>query len=361
MKRNLLVRLPGGNDRTYPILIEPGILARVPKILNGRWNDRSLFVVSDSNVSRIYGDALTRSLKRAGRDALLVEVPAGEASKSIDVYFALVTALLEQKVRRGSIVVALGGGVVGDLAGFAAASVLRGVGFVQIPTSLLAQVDSSVGGKVGIDHALGKNLIGAFHQPSMVIIDPTVLKTLPAAEFRNGIAEIVKIAAALDPKFFAFLERRAGEFDPANTKFMTSVIALAVGLKAAVVAKDEKEAGLRKSLNLGHTLGHAIEAATAYRLRHGEAVAIGMVLESRIAAMTGLLSMRDYIRLERLLHAVGLPTRQPDRLNMKAVLSSLALDKKSGAGEPLFVLPKAMGHSVINVPVPAPLIRAVLS
>ncbi|MCC6398066.1 MAG: 3-dehydroquinate synthase, partial [Bacteroidetes bacterium] len=323
MKRNLLVRLPGGKDRTYPILIEPGILRRLPTILRERWSGRSLFVISDTNVNRLYGDSLTRSLKRIGYDAVLVEVPAGEASKSIDVYYGLVTALLEKKIRRGSIVVALGGGVVGDLAGFAAASVLRGVTLVQIPTSLLAQVDSSVGGKVGIDHPLGKNLIGAFHQPSLVVIDPTVLKTLPAAEFRNGIAEIVKIAAALDPKFFAFLERRAGEFDPANRSFMTSVIAMAVGLKAAVVARDEKETGLRKSLNLGHTLGHAIEAATGYRLRHGEAVAIGMVLEGRIAAITGLLSMRDYVRLERLRLAVGLPTRQPDRLHMKKGLSSL--------------------------------------
>ncbi len=360
MNRNLLVRLPGGKDRTYPVLIEPGLLKKLPTLLNDRWKGRALFVVTDTNVGRLYGRAVKRRLQRAGRDVTLIEIPAGEKSKSIDMYHALLTALLENHVRRSSVVVALGGGVVGDLAGFAAATALRGVTFVQVPTSLLAQVDSSVGGKVGIDHQLGKNLIGAFFQPSLVIIDPAVLKTLPAAEFRNGIAEIVKIAAALDKRFFALLERRAHQLKPANVQLLTSVIATSVGLKAAVVMKDEQEAGLRKALNLGHTFGHALEAASKFRLRHGEAVAAGMILEGRIAVTTGLLPLGEFRRLQRLLDAVGLPTRLPSGLNVKSVLDHLALDKKADADGPLFVLPKIMGMSAIDVPVPVRLIRSVL-
>jgi 3-dehydroquinate synthase len=360
MKRTVFVRLPGGKKRSYPVLIAPGTLAQLPALVAARWKDRSLFIVTDTNVNRLYGRRVVQDLVRAGFDPILIDVPAGESSKSIDVYYAVLTALLENNIRRGSVIIALGGGVVGDLAGFAAASVLRGIEFVQVPTSLLAQVDSSVGGKVGIDHHLGKNLIGAFHQPSLVVIDPDLLTTLPAREFRNGLAEVIKIAAALDRKFFAMLARRPQDLRPDNTRFMTRVITAAVGLKAAVVEKDEKESGLRKVLNLGHTLGHAIETASGFALRHGEAVAVGMLLEGRMAAMTGLLPVKDLLRLKSLLDGVGLPTRVPGKLDMHKVFSSLALDKKGIEGMPLFVLPKAIGTSVIDVPVPAALIRSVL-
>ena len=356
----MLVRLPGGKKRSYPILIAPGALAQLSSLVAARWKGRSLFVVTDTNVNRLYGRRVVRDLARAGFDPILIDVPAGEESKSIDVYYALLTALLENNVRRGSVIIALGGGVVGDLAGFAAASVLRGVEFIQVPTSLLAQVDSSVGGKTGIDHHLGKNLIGAFHQPSMVIIDSDVLATLPAREFRNGLAEVIKIAMALDRKFFGMLARRPQDLQPGNSRSMTRVISTAVGLKAAVVEKDERESGLRKVLNLGHTLGHAIEAASGFALRHGEAVAIGMVLEGRMAATTGLLPVNDLLRLKHLLDEVGLPTHVPGKLDMHKVFTSLALDKKGTEGTPLFVLPKAIGTSAIDVPVPAALIRSVL-
>jgi 3-dehydroquinate synthase len=361
MKRIIPVRLPGGRDRSYPIHISPGALAQLPALVASRWKGRSLFVITDANVNRLYGRTVMRRFHEAGFEPVLIEVPAGEESKSIDVYYAVLTALLENKVRRGSVIVALGGGVVGDLAGFAAASVLRGVEFVQVPTSLLAQVDSSVGGKVGIDHHLGKNLIGAFHQPSLVVIDPTVLRTLPAREFRNGLAEVIKIAAALDPKFFALLSRNSGKLRPQDTAFLTRVIATSVGLKAAVVEKDEREAGLRKVLNLGHTLGHAIETASGFALRHGETVAIGMVLEGRMAATMNLFGVSDLRRMIEILEAVGLPTRIPGKLDMKRVHSSLALDKKGKDGMPLFVLPRAIGASVIDVPVPDALIRSVLA
>jgi 3-dehydroquinate synthase len=235
------------------------------------------------------------------------------------------------------------------------------VEFVQVPTSLLAQVDSSVGGKVGIDHHLGKNLIGAFHQPSLVVIDPAVLTTLPPREFRNGLAEIIKIAVALDPTFFTLLARNTGRLTSGNTPLLTRVIATAVGLKAAVVEKDEREAGLRKVLNLGHTLGHAIETASNFALRHGETVAIGMVLEGRIAATTGLLSINDLMKIRAVLEAVGLPTRMPKNLDLHTVHTALALDKKGKDGMPLFVLPGSIGSSAIDVPVPDALIRSVLA
>lgn len=356
----MFVRLPGGKERSYPILIAPGALAKLPALVAARWKGRSLYIVTDTNVNRLYGRRVVQDLVRVGFDPVLIDVPAGESSKSVDVYYAVLTALLENKVRRGSVIIALGGGVVGDLAGFAAASVLRGIEFVQVPTSLLAQVDSSVGGKTGIDHHLGKNLIGAFHQPSMVIIDPDVLGTLPVREFRNGLAEVIKIATALDAKFFGMLARRPQDLRADNSSFMTRVISTAVGLKAAVVEKDERESGLRKVLNLGHTLGHAIETASGFALRHGEAVAIGMLLEGRMAATTGLFPVRDLIRLKRLLDGVGLPTRVPGKLDMHKVFSSLALDKKGIEGTPLFVLPKTIGTSVIDVPVPVALIHSVL-
>ena len=361
MKQKLLVRLPAGNDRRYPVLIGAGALHELPALLLRQWRGRSVFVVTDENVGRLYGRAVMHDLHRAGLDALLIDIPAGEKSKSIDVYYAVITALLENNIRRGSVVVALGGGVVGDLAGFTAATVLRGVPFVQVPTTLLAQVDSSVGGKVGIDHPLGKNLIGAFHQPSAVLIDPTVLKTLPRAEFRNGMAEVLKIAVALDAKFFSLLERKAHDITPAHVRLLSKVIATSVGLKAAVVARDERESGLRKVLNLGHTLGHAIEAATSFQLRHGEAVAIGMILEGKLAVTLGLLDVRDLLRMKRVMDAVGLPARLPARLDMKRLLSALALDKKRSAGAQLFVLPRSMGKSAIDVPVPPLLIRSVLT
>jgi 3-dehydroquinate synthase len=226
-----------------------------------------------------------------------------------------------------------------------------------VPTTLLAQVDSSVGGKVGINHPAGKNLIGAFHQPSAVTIDPLVLRTLPAAEFRNGMAEIVKIAAALDGDFFSFLARQSRKIGRMQTRLMTDVIVRAAGLKAAVVEKDERETGLRKALNLGHTIGHALEAGTGFRLRHGEAVSIGMVAEGRIAVDLGMLSGADLRLLERTLASYGLPTTLPRKLDGRACAAALALDKKGDAGGVKFALLTGIGRCALGVPVSPALIH----
>jgi 3-dehydroquinate synthase len=286
----------------------------------------------------------------------LLAFPAGETSKTAATAANLWTATLLQGIRRDDLVVILGGGVAGDLGGFVAATILRGVEFIQIPTTLLAQVDSSVGGKVGIDHAHGKNLVGAFHQPSAVYIDPLVLTTLPPRQYRNGLAEVVKVAAALDAPFFRWIERNAVKIRHRSSTAATEMITRAIGLKAAVVAKDTLDTGLRNVLNLGHTLGHAVEAASGYRLLHGEAVSIGMVLESRIASSMDILSQADADRLARLLDNLGLPTTLPRGMDRTTLDAALALDKKGSRKGVRFVLLRGIGRSAIGVPVPAELV-----
>ena len=340
--------------RRYQVLIEPGLLERLPDLLAGSFPGRKIWIVTDSNVLRLYGRRFHRRLVLAGADAGLIEIPPGEESKREEVLRALQTGLLDHGIERNSLIVALGGGVVGDLAGFAAATVLRGIEYIQVPTTLLAQVDSSVGGKVGINHRLGKNLIGAFHHPSAVYIDPRVLSTLPSREFRNGLAEMIKIAAALDRGLFRDLERNGRKISKDSELVLAQRIARAIGLKAAVVAKDEQEAGLRKVLNLGHTIGHAVEAASGFRIHHGEAVAIGLAAEAEIAVEMDLLPRKEHARLLRVLRNAGLPTRIPRDLGRRRFLRALSADKKSERGAPRFVLLHRIGHSVVGVEVPTP-------
>ncbi|HCV42593.1 MAG TPA: 3-dehydroquinate synthase, partial [Bacteroidetes bacterium] len=309
------------SERTYPVEIVSEWFSRVSRIISRDWKGSSVFIITDTNVRKLYGQRLLCGLLLRGIDTWLIDFPSGEQSKNADVVNILHSALLERGVRRDSVIVALGGGVVGDVAGYVAATVLRGITYIQVPTTLLAQVDSSVGGKVGIDHPLGKNLIGAFHQPSAVCIDPLLLRTLPEREYKSGLAEVVKIAAALDASFFKFLERNAAQIRKRNGRTLCNVIERSVRLKAAVAEKDEFETGLRKTLNLGHTLGHAFEAVSGYRLRHGEAVAAGLVAESRIARDMGLLSTKEFARLLHLMHALGLRMSLPRVKNKSEFLS----------------------------------------
>jgi 3-dehydroquinate synthase len=351
------VRLDAPRDRSYTVEIRPGILAEVHLLLSRTEGKRRMFVVTDSNVARLYGRALNSRLAAAGCDATLLDVPAGERSKSSATVNTLYARLFRGGITRDSLVIALGGGVIGDLAGYLAATALRGVRLVQIPTTLLAQVDSSVGGKVGIDHPAGKNLIGAFHQPSAVYIDPEVLATLPADEFRNGFAEVVKIAAALDAPFFAQIERNAPRIRNENTSLNAKIIETAVALKASVVEKDERETGLRRVLNLGHTIGHALESSGGFTLKHGQAVAIGMAVEARISLELGLLSLPECLRLTGLLEASGLPVNAPRSINERAFMSALALDKKSDVTGTRYVLLRRIGECALGVPVPTDLVR----
>ncbi|MBI5471701.1 MAG: 3-dehydroquinate synthase [Ignavibacteriae bacterium] len=341
--------------RSYDIAIERGALAAFVKRIKTTSSD--LFIITDSNVERLHGRRVHQLLFDAGVESMLLSFPAGEGSKNMRVVNALQTQLLRHGIRRDSLVIALGGGVVGDVAGFVASTILRGVQFIQLPTTLLSQVDSSVGGKVGVDHPLGKNLIGAFHQPAAVFIDPGFLITLPVREFRNGLAEVVKIAAALDRSLFAFLERNAGSLRKNNARLLTEVIKRSVRLKARVVERDEFDKDLRKTLNLGHTFGHALESALNFRIRHGEAVAIGLVAEAAIAVRLGLLLKRDFDRLVNVLKVLGLPTTIPSLTSRKKFFAALYADKKSSGGMVRFVLMSAIGSSMIGVEVPEVLIE----
>jgi 3-dehydroquinate synthase len=358
--KNIRVRLTPSTRTSYAIQIKSGLLVSLPATLASAYRGRRIFIITDANVAAYYASRFHRRIVQEGAETVLLEVAPGELSKSHAVVHALHTKLLAYGVRRDSVVMAIGGGVVGDLAGYVAATILRGISYVHIPTTLLAQVDSSVGGKVGINHARGKNLIGAFHQPDGVFIDPDVLHTLPAVEFRNGLAEGVKIAAALDGGFFEYLERSSFALRKGNTRLLSQVIHTAVGLKAGVVSRDEREQGLRKVLNLGHTLGHAVESATGYAIPHGYAIAAGMAAEAKIAVDMGFLRSKEYRRLVTVLQTLRLPTRLPGSLNRKTFLGALNVDKKAEGGGTRFVLLKSIGESMIGVDVPQNLIEAVL-
>lgn len=361
MLRSVKVRFKPHMDRSYAITIRAGLMAELPATIARAWRGRSVFIITDTRVGPLLGRRLHGGLEHAGMHAVLMDIPAGERSKNGETVRRLYTALLQHGIDRQSLIVALGGGVVGDVAGFVAATVLRGVRYIQVPTSLVAQLDSSIGGKVGIDLPIGKNLVGAFHQPSAVYIDPQVLESLPARQFREGLAELVKIAAALDVELFRLIEKHAGKITPSNIPLLRDLIGQAVALKASIVQKDELETGLRKTLNLGHTIGHAIEAASRYRIKHGEAVAMGLSCEARMAVSLGLLREKERRRLAALLTRLGLPTAFPATVNVQRFQQALSVDKKRAQGSPRFVLLRSIGHSVIDVEVPTAVVAKCLS
>ncbi len=344
-------------ERTYEIRIGGDLLSGLGQSV-AVLGARQAAVVTDSNVADIYLERALESLAHAGLTASAIVVPAGEATKSFAHLEKVCAGILEAKIERGDAVVALGGGVVGDLAGFAAAIVRRGVRIVQVPTSLLAQVDSSVGGKTGINTAAGKNLIGSFHQPSLVLADTNTLDTLSAREFRAGYAEVVKYGLIDDAGFFSWLEKNwKGVFDGGPER--TRAIATSCMSKAAIVARDEFETGDRALLNLGHTFGHALEAAVGYdgtRLVHGEGVAIGMALAFEFSARLGLTSDEEAKRVAGHLKAVGLPTRIQDIPgevgSADRLLDLMAQDKKVKAGRLTFILARGIGRSFVAPDVP---------
>lgn len=353
------INIPAPPQRAYSIQIGPGLFEQLPAIIGRHARGGRVYVISDRTVGRLYGRRLLHGLEEAVAGCTLLDVPPGETSKSVRVWEALTSEILRGGIGRDGLIVALGGGVVGDLAGFVAATMMRGIRLIQVPTTLLAQVDSSVGGKTGIDHTIGKNLIGAFHQPVEVVIDPQVLRTLPVREFRAGLAEVIKIGVALDRTLLGALERRASAVLRRDASALSVVIAHAVGLKAAVVTADEREADLRRVLNLGHTIGHAVEAASGYRILHGECVAIGLAAESRIAVRMGLLTGREAIRILAVLKRFGLPTTMPSVRDRRAFIKALMTDKKARRGIPEFVLPVGYGRCAVGVPVPPAIIADV--
>lgn len=353
-----LVHVPLG-ERSYDILIGPGLMARAGGEISTRIKGRRAAIVTDENVGARYLDGLMDSLQTDGIEAVSVTLPAGEKTKSFDYLTKVCDVLLEARIERNDTVIALGGGVIGDLTGFAAGIVRRGVRFVQIPTSLLSQVDSSVGGKTGINARQGKNLVGIFNQPDLVLADTDVLDTLSEREFRAGYAEVAKYGLIDKPDFFEWLENNWREVF-AGGAARIEAIAVSCQAKADVVAADERENGRRALLNLGHTFGHALEAATQYdssRLVHGEGVSMGMVLAHRFSARMNLVSPDLADRVEAHLKAVGLPTRMdqiPGELPPTDVLmEAIAQDKKVKSGQLTFILTRGLGQSFVADDVPA--------
>ena len=357
MSPTISVNLQSKLHRSYPVRIQSGSLELLHLRLREIAGAGPIFVITDSTVKRLYGKQLVRNLGRKGIEVGLLDFPSGERSKQAGTVSTMYSKLLRLGVKRDSVIVALGGGVVGDVAGYVASTVLRGVPYIQVPTSLLAQVDSSIGGKVGIDHTFGKNLIGAFYQPREVIIDPLVLRTLPEEEFRNGLAEVVKIAVALDGRLFSLLEKHAHRIRKNNSPLMSEILIRSVGLKASVVQRDEFERGLRKTLNAGHTIGHALEASTSYALKHGAAVAIGLAAEAELAVHLQLMGQKDFSRLLTLMRRLKLPTVFPRIKRRDRFFAALSRDKKSEGDRIRFVIPAGIGRSVVGVDVPDILLR----
>lgn len=341
----------GLGERSYPILIENGLLPNIGKDLKTLGIAKRFQVIADSTVAALYGETVLSSLAEAGFAAEIITFAAGEASKNLATVAELASRLAQSGLDRKDGLIALGGGVTGDITGFLASAYMRGVAFVQIPTTLLAQVDSSVGGKTGVDIPEGKNLLGAFYQPRAVYIDSLVLRSLPAAELLNGIAEVIKYGVIYDQDFFSFLEQQRAAILALDLPALEKVIETCCAIKAAVVAKDEREADLRRILNFGHTIGHAVEADSGYQLAHGSAVAIGMVAASRLAVAKGMFAAEQAVRLTDLLQAFGLPTTIPTSAERERLKGYLLTDKKTVGGRPFFVLPTAIGRVEITADV----------
>jgi 3-dehydroquinate synthase len=348
-------------ERSYTIEIGHGILPRLGELRRSSWGDRPVAIITDGHVGPLYAAKTKEVLEREGPEPLVAQIPPGEVSKSFARAEELCDRLARGGLDRHGIVVALGGGVVGDLAGFVAAVFMRGVDYVQAPTSLLAAVDSSVGGKVAVNLPTGKNLAGAFHQPRNVVADVGTLATLPAREWGSGSAEVIKYGAILDEAFFSDLEKLPNGLSRAGSGELMRVIGRCCELKAEIVAEDEREQGRRSILNFGHTVGHALEAVSGYgRLLHGEAVAIGMCCESELGARLGLTPPETVGRLRSLIEAWGLPSRIPPGPDDAELLEAMGRDKKTVGGILRCALLENLGRCRTASEVPAEAVQEVL-
>jgi 3-dehydroquinate synthase len=347
-------------ERSYEVRVGEGLLERTGFWLREKGYSGRAVIIADATVGGLYTEALHRSLGVAGFTVTLIEVPPGEESKSLETAAGLYDKLTEMLAERTTPVVALGGGVIGDLVGFVAATYRRGLPLVQVPTTLLAQVDSSIGGKTAVDHGKLKNTIGVFYQPVMVVADIATLKTLPEEELANGLAEVIKAAAARNANLFKFLEINIKKARQLHPEVLENMIAEAARIKAEIVARDEREQkDIRVLLNFGHTVGHAIEAVSGFTLRHGQAVALGMMAAARISSNMGLLEESEVERLKRLIVATGLPVKMPE-LDREAVMQAMQHDKKVRGDKIRFVLLRSIGNAFISDEVDPKLVREVL-
>ena len=345
-------------ERSYDISIGSNTLEGIGERLLLFGLSPSIGLISNPTVFSLYGEPVTESIRRAGFDLHTIIIPDGEEYKDILQVQHIYDELLKKKLDRSSALIALGGGVIGDITGFAASTYMRGISYIQIPTTLLAQVDSSVGGKTGVNHKLGKNMIGTFWQPRLVWIDVETLKSLPRRELLAGLAEVIKYGVIYDRELFGFLESSREEILSLDNGAIMHIIKRSCEIKADIVSKDEREAGLRAILNYGHTIGHAAETVTGYtRYLHGEGVAIGMYLEARLSQMLGLTDQDQVMRIKALLDSYGLPSEMPDDIDTNNILLSMQLDKKTVAGKLKFVLPETIGKVRIEKGISEQVIR----
>ena len=351
----------GLGERSYPIFIEKGCLAKVGEDLKQRQVGNRYCIIADDRVAELYGTLLLKSLTDAGIQAEMLTFARGESQKNLDTIASLVSGLAQLHFDRKDAIIAFGGGVSGDIAGFVASSYMRGIPFVQIPTTLLAQVDSSVGGKTGVDIPEGKNMVGAFYQPKAVYIDIDVLQTLPKEELLGGLAEVIKYGVIRDRTFFDFLKVNREAILQLDEKCISEMIYKCCEIKADVVSEDEKEGGVRRILNYGHTIGHAVEGASDYSIIHGLAVAIGMVAAARLAVLNHLMTAEESQQILQILEEYGMPVCVPAELDRDRIKKYLLTDKKTVAGTVFFVLPTTIGDTVLTDKVGAEQIDAVLN
>lgn len=354
--KKVKVRL-GSNS--YEVHIAPGMLGHAGRQLKENGFTGKLIIITNPIVKKLYGDALEQNLIGEGFKVVVLQVADGEEQKSLESAGKLYYELSNSYAERTTPILALGGGVIGDLAGFVAATYLRGVPLIQIPTTLLAQVDSSIGGKVAVNHGQMKNKIGVFYQPRLVIADISTLRTLPPKELANGLAEVIKCAVIRDNGLFSYLEGKLAGVKSLGDSVLEEVVSRAAQIKADVVEKDEKDLGLRNILNYGHTIGHALESASDFKMQHGEAVAIGMLAAARISDKLGIFDKKELIRLKGIITRAGLPTEVPD-LKLEKIIQAIEHDKKILQGKIRFVLPKAIGSVFITDEVSLSLVEEIL-
>jgi 3-dehydroquinate synthase len=336
-------------NNSYDIIIGKDILNEIPSDLKKKNIGNKYLIITDSNIKKLFGNKLLTLMKKAGLYANLISFKAGEQNKNLEVFKTLIEQVHSLKLDRKSAIIALGGGVVGDIAGFVATCYMRGINYIQIPTSLLAMVDSSIGGKVAVDLKTGKNIVGNFHQPKKVYIDVSLLNNLPKRELINGLSEIIKHALIRDNALFSFINNNLNKILSKDEQILIKLIKKNCEIKARIVEKDEKESNLRKLVNYGHTIGHALETLTNYKkYSHGEAIAIGMIVEGLIANKIGFLSKKELTKQNNLIKKAGLPTKIPN-INTNQLIKELKKDKKVVGGKIEFVLLKSIGTAEYSI------------
>lgn len=347
------------NDHSYKIYIGAGILTEIDKYLT-EFDASKYIIITDDTVYELLGIDLIKQLEESKFNASIISIPSGESQKNLQTIEYLAKELIKLEADRKSLLIALGGGVIGDIVGFLASIYMRGIPYIQIPTTLLAQVDSSVGGKTGVDLAEGKNLLGTFYQPKAVFIDVGVLSTLPKIQLLNGIAEVIKYSIIKEPKLFTILEKYKNEILSFNPDILKEIIKISCQIKANIVMEDEKESNIRRILNFGHTFGHAIETLSNYTIPHGLAVSIGMNIISTLSEKLNLVNSNTKKRLQNLLISYNLPTTIPKEIDTKKIKNQIKSDKKAIKGNIYFVLMRDIGDVIISSDVPEEIIDETL-